>query len=114
MIGTEDCLYLSLYVPKNALDNNLHLPVYLYFHGGAYLGGASNIQDGAYIASTQNLGRGYRYIFGTPRGRVRDPRKSLFQQTTVLVFLGFGFILPLTHHIPKSTKIRFSQVTKAY
>ena len=57
MIGTEDCLYLSLYVPKNALDNNLHLPVYLYFHGGAYLGGASNIQDGAYIASTQNLGR---------------------------------------------------------
>ena len=57
MIGTEDCLYLSLYVPKNALDNNLHLPVYLYFHGGAYLGGASNAQDGAYIASTQNLGR---------------------------------------------------------
>ena len=64
MVGTEDCLYLSLYVPKNALDNNLQLPVYLYFHGGAYLGGASGVVDGAYIASTQNLGRDHRTLLG--------------------------------------------------
>mgnify|MGYP003337110779 CR=1 FL=1 len=56
MTGTEDCLYLSLYIPKDALENNSHLPVYLYFHGGAYLGGAGNVVDGAYIASTQHLG----------------------------------------------------------
>ena len=45
--GTEDCLYLSLYVPKSVLESNnadVDKPVvYLYFHGGAYLGGSSNV-----------------------------------------------------------------------
>ena len=55
--GSEDCLYLSLYVPKHLLDsgNNETVAVYVYFHGGAYLAGSSNQQDGGYIASTQNI-----------------------------------------------------------
>ena len=53
--GTEDCLYLSVYTPRNALETKSNLAVYLYFHGGAYAAGSSSLQDGAYIAATQNI-----------------------------------------------------------
>ena len=32
----EDCLRLSVYVPRNAFEQNHKLPVLVYFHGGAY------------------------------------------------------------------------------
>lgn len=39
IIGSEDCLYLDVYRPKNRKKD---LPVYVFFHGGAnYFGGAA-------------------------------------------------------------------------
>lgn len=32
----EDCLHLSVYVPKKAFEHKQKLPVLVYFHGGAY------------------------------------------------------------------------------
>ena len=50
--GSEDCLYLNIYVKKTALgEPHKALPVYLYFHGGAFLLGDSLSIDGAKIAS---------------------------------------------------------------
>ena len=54
--GSVDCLYLSVYTPRSSLESKKRLAVYLYFHGGAYAAGASSLQDGAYIAATQNIG----------------------------------------------------------
>ena len=51
--GAEDCLYLNIYVPLHALESNKSLPVYLYFHGGAFLAGENNLIEGAYISTTQ-------------------------------------------------------------
>ena len=39
-ISSEDCLYLDIYVPKTALNSVSQLPVYLYFHGGAFMLGS--------------------------------------------------------------------------
>ena len=39
--GNEDCLYMNIFVPKSALQKNIALPLYLYFHGGAFLGNRS-------------------------------------------------------------------------
>ena len=51
----KDCLYLSVYTSRRALEKKANLAGYLYFHGGAYAAGASSLQDGAYIAETQNI-----------------------------------------------------------
>lgn len=41
--GREDCLYLSVYAPQNALDTEEPLPVMVFIHGGGfYLGAALN------------------------------------------------------------------------
>ena len=63
--GSEDCLYLSVYTPRSVLEKKSKVAVYLYFHGGAYAAGASSLQDGAYIAATQNIGpcSGLQYRF---------------------------------------------------
>ena len=55
-VGREDCLYLSVYTPRIEMEKRNKVAVYLYFHGGAYAAGASSLQDGAYIAATQNIG----------------------------------------------------------
>jgi len=35
--GSEDCLFLDLYVPRKALkDPSMKLPVIVWLHGGAY------------------------------------------------------------------------------
>ena len=54
--SSEDCLYLDIYIPKSAIENDtVKYPVYLYFHGGAFHIGNSTVIDGSYIAATQNI-----------------------------------------------------------
>ena len=50
-IGSEDCLYLSIYRPSTAAKN---LPVYVYIHGGSNNFGTANDYDGSVIASKSN------------------------------------------------------------
>ena len=49
---TEDCLYIDLFVPRKAIEENLELDIFLYFHGGAFLAGTNVVvgpDRGAYI-----------------------------------------------------------------
>ncbi|CAH1803006.1 unnamed protein product [Owenia fusiformis] len=55
---SEDCLYLSVWTPGDAVDpSNLNLSVMFYIHGGAFqLGtGMNPLQFGGYLASDQNV-----------------------------------------------------------
>ena len=45
----------DIYVKKSALQTYQNLPVYLYFHGGAFLAGTNGEIDGAMIASEQEI-----------------------------------------------------------
>lgn len=43
--GSEDCLYLNVYVPINAsksIDPNAKLPVVFYIYGGRFVTGAAS------------------------------------------------------------------------
>lgn len=55
MMGSEDCLTLNVYAPKSALNADEPLPVMFWIHGGANLTGSSQTEEGAYLASTQNV-----------------------------------------------------------
>ena len=53
---SEDCLYLNIYAPKEAIeDPTAKYPVQVYFHGGAYFFGSSNFVDGKVIADRQKI-----------------------------------------------------------
>lgn len=52
MIGSEDCLYLDVYRPKNFHKD---LPVYVFFHGGANRFGGAASYDGSMLADDQNI-----------------------------------------------------------
>ena len=41
---SEDCLYLNIWTPRNANEND-KLPVAFYIHGGAFMGGYSSEQE---------------------------------------------------------------------
>lgn len=41
LMGREDCLYLNVYTPPDALETDNPLPVMVYIHGGAYYIGGS-------------------------------------------------------------------------
>lgn len=34
VVGTEDCLFLNVFVPTSVIDSGRHLPVVFYIHGG--------------------------------------------------------------------------------
>jgi len=48
--GSEDCLYLNIFLPKAALA--APLPVMVWFHGGGFMNGSGNAFDGRYVAQT--------------------------------------------------------------
>jgi len=50
--GSEDCLYLDIYRPKN---NDTGLPVYVYIHGGSNNFGSAKQYDGSYLAKRGNM-----------------------------------------------------------
>ncbi|XP_050691516.1 juvenile hormone esterase-like [Eriocheir sinensis] len=41
VVGKEDCLYLNVYTPEDALFIDYPMPVMVYIHGGGYYGGGS-------------------------------------------------------------------------
>ena len=43
--GQEDCLFLNIYAPKKALENELKLPVMLWIHGGALTVGSGKFDS---------------------------------------------------------------------
>jgi para-nitrobenzyl esterase len=49
--GSEDCLYVNVWSP----DPRASLPVVVWFHGGAFLFGSGNIQNGSLTASEQQV-----------------------------------------------------------
>jgi para-nitrobenzyl esterase len=50
-VGSEDCLYVNVWSP----DPKASLPVVVWFHGGAFLFGSGNIQNGARTAFEQQV-----------------------------------------------------------
>jgi para-nitrobenzyl esterase len=49
----EDCLYLNVYTPLTARHRSL--PVMVWIHGGALVGGAGSIYDGSVLAAKGNV-----------------------------------------------------------
>jgi len=41
VIGSEDCLYLNIYIPDD-LYQKTEIPVMIWIHGGGYLWGSGN------------------------------------------------------------------------
>ena len=44
-VFSEDCLYLNIWAPRRAIEENLRLPVQVYFHGGAFFFGANSFRS---------------------------------------------------------------------
>jgi len=51
-IGSEDCLYLNIFRPKNA---GIDLPVLVWIHGGGNVFGEANIYNASFLASQENM-----------------------------------------------------------
>ncbi|MBO1330466.1 carboxylesterase/lipase family protein [Streptomyces sp. VRA16 Mangrove soil] len=52
--GSEDCLYLNVYTPRDAQVRHKRLPVLFWIHGGSLKTGSGNGHDGSQIAESQN------------------------------------------------------------
>jgi para-nitrobenzyl esterase len=48
--NNEDCLYLNVFAPKDAIARQTKLPVIVWIHGGGYVDGESNHYDGSRLA----------------------------------------------------------------
>jgi para-nitrobenzyl esterase len=51
-IGSEDCLYMNIFAPKNSGKN---LPVLVWIHGGGNVFGQASIYNGSLLASRGNM-----------------------------------------------------------
>lgn len=64
--GTEDCLYLNVFVNKAAHDTETKLPVFFWIHGGGLMVGAGSDYDPSRLV---NMGKGivvtFNYRLGT-------------------------------------------------
>lgn len=52
MKGSEDCLFLNIYAPKNEAGNK---PVMVWIHGGGFVTGSGSEYDGHILAETQDV-----------------------------------------------------------
>eukprot|EP00818_Percolomonas_sp_WS_P003676 CAMPEP_0117447732 /NCGR_PEP_ID=MMETSP0759-20121206/7031_1 /TAXON_ID=63605 /ORGANISM="Percolomonas cosmopolitus, Strain WS" /LENGTH=449 /DNA_ID=CAMNT_0005240085 /DNA_START=233 /DNA_END=1579 /DNA_ORIENTATION=+ len=50
---SEDCLYVSFWVPESAASAKL--PIIVYIHGGAFVNGATQYYNGSYFAQQGNV-----------------------------------------------------------
>ena len=55
VVGSEDCLYLNVFAPQDAVSGNKALPVMFWIHGGANIVGSAAAYDGAKLANTQGV-----------------------------------------------------------
>lgn len=63
-LGSEDCLYLNVYVPTNttSIDVNAKLPVIILLYGGRFIGGSARdygldflIEENVIVVRIQNI-----------------------------------------------------------
>jgi len=54
---SEDCLFLNIWTPRDAVERAQRLPVMVFFHGGYFVYGAGSlpIYDGSYLAASGNV-----------------------------------------------------------
>ncbi|KAM9061401.1 LOW QUALITY PROTEIN: liver carboxylesterase 1-like [Sarcophilus harrisii] len=52
--NSEDCLYLNVYTSAD-LASKTKLPVMVWIHGGAFLGGDASSLDGTYLSALENV-----------------------------------------------------------
>ena len=58
IIGSEDCLYLSVYSPKwevNKIPEEATLPIMVWLHGGSNTHGSGSLYDGSRLANEQKV-----------------------------------------------------------
>lgn len=67
--GSEDCLYINIYVPDREDENSGPLPVLFWIHGGAFMFGSANDYGEKYIMNKE-------LIFVTTNYRVGPLGKS--------------------------------------
>ncbi|TFL07455.1 Alpha/Beta hydrolase protein [Pterulicium gracile] len=53
---SEDCLFLSVYLPASSLDLSASLPVVVWFHGGGYIAGQGKTFDGGDLVKASGDG----------------------------------------------------------
>src|SRR5262249_22798225 len=53
-VGSEDCLYLNVYAPRDAAPGAA-LPVMVWIHGGGNTIGAGELYDGGNLATTEHV-----------------------------------------------------------
>ncbi|XP_028635110.1 pyrethroid hydrolase Ces2a-like isoform X1 [Grammomys surdaster] len=51
---SEDCLYLNIYTPAHAQEGS-NLPVMVWIHGGALVGGWASMNDASTLAATEEI-----------------------------------------------------------
>ncbi|XP_076427708.1 acylcarnitine hydrolase-like isoform X2 [Peromyscus maniculatus bairdii] len=51
---SEDCLHLNIYTPAHAHEGS-NLPVMVWIHGGALVGGMASITDGSILAASEDI-----------------------------------------------------------
>ncbi|KAK3316262.1 Alpha/Beta hydrolase protein [Apodospora peruviana] len=94
--GSEDCLFLDVYVPGKALKNpSLKLPVAVWIYGGAYLLGSKDpFYDGSgimgqasndmiFVAMNYRMGA-YGFLAGTTMEKEGLPNAGLWDQRAAL------------------------------
>jgi para-nitrobenzyl esterase len=54
LAGSEDCLFLNVYVPSSATPTS-KLPVFIWIHGGALTGGAGSIYDPSVMVAENDI-----------------------------------------------------------
>lgn len=86
--AAEDCLFLDLYVPSNALSGHAKLPVINWIYGGAYIGGS---KDGLYAGTPLVKQSGGNVIFVAGNYRLA----------------AFGFLCGSTPEREKATSVAF-------
>lgn len=46
LLGTEDCLYMYIYVPREKIGGSENLDVVVHIHGGAFMYGSPSMAAG--------------------------------------------------------------------
>lgn len=63
--GSEDCLYLNVYVPKRTKSNEQTLPTLFWIHGGAFQYGAGSRYGPKYLMDKDVIMVSINYRLGS-------------------------------------------------